>query len=77
MGIITGGNVIPATTQIPGSHARMTYVEAAPTDANVGGSAGIGGAARVPVNGELAQNVLNGNTYERTGANVWTRIDTL
>jgi hypothetical protein len=76
MGIITGGNVIPATTSIPGSHARIMYVEAVPTDALVGGSAGIGGAARAPANGELAQNVLNGNTYERQ-AGVWVRVDTL
>lgn len=76
MGIITGGNVIPNTTQIPGSKARVTYVEAVPTDANVGGSAGAAGAARTPANGELAVNVLNGNVYERA-AGVWVRIDTL
>jgi hypothetical protein len=39
MGIITGGNVIQGHA-IPGSYARVTYVEAVPTDANVGGSSG-------------------------------------
>lgn len=76
MGIITGGNVIPNTTQTPGSKPRITYVEALPTDPLVGGSAGPAGAARTPVNGELAVNVLNGNVYERTGG-AWARIDTL
>lgn len=70
MGIITGGNVVVGNA-IAGSKARITYVEAIPTDANVAGSTG-----RTPANGELAENVTNGNVYERQAA-VWTRIDTL
>jgi hypothetical protein len=75
MGIITGGNVIQGNA-IPGSYARVTYVEAIPTDALVGGSSGVGGAARTPANGELAENVLTGNVYERQ-AGAWVRVDTL
>jgi hypothetical protein len=76
MGIITQGNIIQGNA-IPGSKPRITYLEAVPTDTNVGGSSGVGGAARTPVNGELAINVLTGNVYERTGVNTWTRADTL
>lgn len=75
MGIITSGNIIQGGA-IPGSKARVTYVEGVPTDAKVGGSSGAGGAARTPVNGELSVDVLNGNVYERQAA-VWVRIDTL
>jgi hypothetical protein len=76
MGIITGGNVIPDTQHTPGSKPRVTFVEAVPTDALVGGSSGPAGAARTPSNGELAQNVLTGFVYERQ-AGVWTRVDTI
>jgi hypothetical protein len=70
MGIITGGNVIGVgTAQIPGSYARCYYVEGVPTDANIG-------SVDAPTNGMLAENVLNGNLYERQAA-VWVRVDTL
>lgn len=80
MAMISGGNVIapgvyPQTG--PDNKIRITWIEnAVPTDALVGGSAGPGGAARVPANGEIAVNVANGNIYERQ-AGVWVRIDTL
>lgn len=75
MGIITSGNIIQGNA-IPGSKARITYTDVLPTDAVVGGSSGVGGAARTPANGELAMNVTNGNTYERQ-AGAWVRVDTL
>lgn len=83
--MITGGNIIPPGVLAsgvqgppgePDTKLRITWTEAVPTDALVGGSSGPAGAARVPANGELAANVLTGNIYERQ-AGVWVRIDTL
>lgn len=64
------GNVISGGLVIPGSKARIIWVDALPTDALVGGG------YRTPVNGELAGNSTNGNIYERQAA-AWVRIDTL
>ena len=85
MPMITGGTVIPpgplaggiqGPNATPDSKFRITWLEAVPTDALVGGSSGVGGAARAPANGEIACNVLTGNIYERQ-AGAWVRIDTL
>lgn len=67
MGIITGGKVIEQGTANPGVRGRIYRTEAVPTDANIGVTA---------ANGMIAENVLNGNLYERQ-AGVWVRIDTL
>lgn len=67
MPILTGGKVIEPSTGAVGVRARIYYVEAVPTDANIGATA---------ANGQIAMNVANGNIYERQ-AGVWVRIDTL
>lgn len=69
MGIVSGGKVIESTggSMSVGTRGAVYYVEAVPTDANVGAPA---------FNGMIAQNVLTGNIYERQ-AGVWVRIDTL
>lgn len=71
MAVITGGNVIWGGTTLTGSRAAITYVSGVATDAKVAGSSG-----RTPANGELAEDVVTGNVYERQ-AGVWVRIDTL
>lgn len=73
MPIVAGGRINPPTTAgvtNPGIATQIYRVEALPTDANVGLQAG------ELANGMLAQNVVNGNVYERQ-AGAWVRIDTL
>lgn len=67
MGIVTGGKVIEPSTLNTGVRGRIYRVEAVPTDTNIGVTA---------TNGMIAENVLNGNLYERQ-AGIWVRIDTL
>lgn len=70
MGTITGGNVVHGGKVIEDSKPNVIYVEAVPTDANVGGG------YWTPDNGQLACDIRNGDMYERQAA-VWTRVDTL
>lgn len=67
MGIITGGKVIEGQTTNPGIRGRIYRVDAVPTDTNLGITV---------ANGMIAENVTNGNLYERQ-AGVWVRVDTL
>lgn len=67
MGIVTGGNVIAATTTNTGIKTRVYRTEGVPTDTAIGVTA---------ANGLLAENVLTGFFYERQ-AGIWVRIDTI
>lgn len=67
MGIITGGIVIAPSATNSGIRGRIYRTEGVPTDATIGFAA---------ANGQIAENVQNGNLYERQ-AGVWVRIDTL
>lgn len=64
MPIISGGTIIP------GSKVPIIYTSALPTDAMIT-AMGI-----TPANGQIAENIANGNLYERQ-AGAWVRIDTL
>lgn len=67
MPIVTGGNVIAPSTLNSGVRGRIYRTEGVPTDATIGFAA---------ANGQIAENVQNGNLYERQ-AGLWVRIDTL
>jgi hypothetical protein len=67
MPIVTGGIVIAPSTLNSGIRQRIYRTEGVPTDATIGFAA---------ANGQIAENVLTGNIYERQ-AGIWVRIDTL
>jgi hypothetical protein len=73
MPVISGGNVNPPVTvgvSNPGIGQTIYIAQGVPTDANIGLP-----AASI-TNGMLAQDITNGNIYERA-AGVWVRRDTL
>ena len=67
MPIVTGGKIIEPSATNTGIRGRIYRVEAVPTDSNIGITA---------ANGMLAENVTNGNLYERQ-AGSWVRVDTI
>lgn len=64
MPIIQGGTIIP------GAKVPILKLQVLPTDAVVTAT------GWTPANGQIAENMANGNLYERQGG-AWVRIDTL
>lgn len=67
MAVITGGKVIEPQNTNPGLKNRVYKTSGVPTDAAIGVAA---------ANAMLAEDVTNGNLYERQ-AGAWVRVDTL
>jgi hypothetical protein len=71
MPTISGGRVIEpnATGANPGIRARVYPSNGVPTDGNIG-------LTIAAANGMLAEDITNGNLYERQ-AGAWVRVDTI